>query len=474
VDPVVFRENDIRGRAGLEIALSEVFSLALAVGSFFRRNSATRVVVGRDARPTSRAWLREVIGGLTASGCDAVDIGSCLTPCMYFGVRYLDADAGVMVTASHNAVDYNGLKLVLAGEPVHGADIREIQRIFETGDFVRGRGHEEQVEIDGAYVDALIGDLTVTRRLRVGIDAGHGTAAKLATRLLEALGVEAVPVRPQLPALEDGHFVDPAQQEDLETLSRFVRARSLDLGVAFDGDGDRLGVIGPTGAVIPADDLLILFARDLLAKHPGAGVVAEVLCSQRLFDEVERLGGRPTMWKTGHSLVREKMVSEGALLAGELSGHFFFADRYPASSDAIYACGRLLEILSTAGVPIQQLLADLPPVARFPQVRIKCEECRKEQVMTAVTRTLGEMAAQAGATIVDVDGLRVVWPNGWAVVRASNTEPAIVVRYEASDEPTLRSIRSKTMAGVDAALREENPSKIRAPLDSRRLALREP
>lgn len=452
MDSAIFRENDIRGKAGVDIALSEVATLGRAVGTFFRQHSARRIVVGRDTRPTSGPWLREICGGLTNAGCDVVDIGSCLTPCLCFAVEHLGADGGVMITASHNAAEYNGLKIVLGSDSLCGSDVREIGRIVGSAAFALGRGRAERAEIMQAYILRVSAGLHVRRLLRVGIDAGHGTAGEVATQVLEALGVIVVPVRTRSAACEDGHFLDPAREDDLEGLKRLVRSRNLDLGVAYDGDGDRLGVVGPKGDVIRADDLLILFARGILQLHPGAAVVGEVLCSQRLFDEVARLGGRPIMWKTGHSLVRRKMIAEQALLAGELSGHFFFADRHPGFGDAIYASGRLLEIVSANPDPASNLLSDLAPLATTPQIRIPCDDSVKSAVVSEITHALHEIATQSGAQIVDLDGVRISWPDGWAVVRASNTEPALVLRCEAMDETRLDRIRSMIMQVVRAEL----------------------
>jgi len=453
MDPVIFRENDIRGRAGVDISLSEVFTLGLAVGTYFQRQGAGQIVVGRDTRPSSRSWLRQICRGLAHAGCAVVDIDSCLAPCLHFAVGHLKADGGVMVTASHNAAEYNGLKMVLGSNPLCGSDLREIYRTIEDEDYVRGQGREERADILEAYVSALCADLKVQRPLRVGIDAGHGTAGEVARAVLEGLGVEVVPLRTRPVTTEDGHFLDPAHEDDLQGLQRFVRARGLDLAVAYDGDGDRLGVVGPTGAVVRAEDLLILFARGILHTHPGAAVVGEVMCSQRLFDEVARLGGRAIMWKTGHSLVRQKMIAEGALLAGDPSGHFFFADRYPGFDDAIYATGRLLEILSASPGPLPRLLSDLPSLVASPPIRISCDDGVKQLIMPAISPALHEIADRTGARVVDFDGVRISWPDGWAVVRASNTEPAIVVRCEAADEARLESIRSMMLVLVQGQLR---------------------
>ncbi len=453
MDPLILRENDIRGRPDVDITLPEVGMLGRAAGTYFRRHGILSVVVGRDTRATSSAWFREISKGVRAAGCDTVDIGVCTTPRLCFAVDYLRAGAGIMVTASHNTAEFNGLKLTIGRRPLAGYELREIYEIAQAGEFTRGDGRDRAAETEEAYLSALSSGLRLRRPLRVGLDAGSSPAGEVALRLLQVLGVEVVQVRDAGEAGTPYRLVDPAKDDHLAPLSRLVPAHGLDLGVAYDGDGDRLGVIGPGGEILRADDLLILFARNVLRNNPGATVVAEVLCSQRLFDEVRRLGGRAVMCRTGHSLVQTRMASEGALLAGELSGHFFFADRYVGISDAVYATGRLLETVAAGPRTIEELLADVTTVVSGPRVTIPCPEAIKSPVAAAVTRVLRDHAQRSGGEVIEIDGIRVTWPIGWMIVRPSNTEPAMVIRVEAVDDQHYEDILSLAIAVVKAELR---------------------
>jgi phosphomannomutase/phosphoglucomutase len=338
-----------------------------------------------------------------------------------------------MITASHNAADYNGLKVLLGREPLCGLELQEIRSIFEGGSFAPGSGRYEQSGVSKQYLATLRTQLKLRRRMRIGLDAGSSIASGLAEELLRSLGTEITCVRTSRAREDHRRVLDPARETDLRPLQETVIQNGLDLGLAFDSDGDRLGVVGPTGEVIRPDDVLLLFARELLQKHPRAAVVGEVMCSQNLFREIERLGGRPIMSKTGYSLVRRKMVESKALLGGEISGHFFFHNRFHSFSDALYAGGRLLTILAAEERSIVQLLADIPPTIATPRLYFPCADETKAAAMTSIAESLRGLAMRTGGTICEIDGVRIDWEAAWAVARMSNTEPAIVVRCEAAD-----------------------------------------
>jgi len=311
---------------------------------------------------------------LAASGRQVVDIGLCPTPVLYFAVRHLKAEGGIIVTASHNPPEFNGFKICNGYQTIFGEEIQELLHLVERGGFVQGNGSREVREVIPAYQDYLSQNLRLARPLRIGMDAGHGTAGAVALPLFKRLGCEVWPLYCEPDGRFPAHAPDPVVEANLTELRNLVIKEKLDLGAAYDGDGDRLGVVGPRGEIIWGDQLLMLFAREILKEHPGATIIGEVKCSQRLYDDVTRHGGRPLMWKTGHSLIKKKMVEEKALLAGEMSGHLFFADRYFGFDDAIYATGRLLELLARTEQSLSDLLGDLPPACITPEIRRDCPD----------------------------------------------------------------------------------------------------
>ncbi|MBM4285824.1 MAG: phosphomannomutase/phosphoglucomutase [Deltaproteobacteria bacterium] len=436
MNPSIFREYDVRGRVDRDLDDAGVTRLGRALGAYYRRQGKSRIVVARDCRESSPRWRDLLVAALARSGCQVLDIGLNPSPVLYFGVRHLAADGGVMVTASHNPPEFNGFKILNGHHTIFGAEIQELRRLAEAGASVAGEGTVQPAQAVGPYLEYLAGHFTISRPLRVGLDAGHGAAGPVALELLRRLGVEVWPLYCEPDGRFPAHPPDPVVEANLADLRDLVRRHGLDLGVAYDGDGDRLGVVGPGGEIIWGDQLLILFARDILARHPGAGIIGEVKCSRRFYEDVARHGGRPLMWKTGHSLIKQKMLEEGALLAGEMSGHLFFADRYFGFDDAIYATGRLLEILAREGRPLTALLEDLPAVVSTPEIRRDCPDDLKFQVVAHLkTRLAGRYP------LVDLDGVRLEFPDGWGLVRASNTQPALVLRFEARTAERLEEIR---------------------------------
>jgi phosphomannomutase/phosphoglucomutase len=432
----IFREYDIRARVGRDLDEEGVYRVGRALGTYYRKHQKRLIAVGRDCRESSPAWQNALVRALGDSGLDLVEVGIVPTPVLYFAVRHLKADGGVIVTASHNPPEYNGFKICCGPHTIFGEDLQELKRLCQEGEFSSGQGSVVSRDVMTAYVDYVSQNIKLRRPLRVGVDGGHGTAGPVALELLTRLGCEVFPLYCEMDGRFPVHEPDPVVAANLAHLQSLVLKEGLDLGVAYDGDGDRLGVVGPDGQIIWGDQLLVLFARDILRRHPGATIIGEVKCSQRLFDDVARHGGRALMWKTGHSLIKQKMVEEGALLAGEMSGHLFFADRYFGFDDAIYATGRLLEILAAAGRPLPQLLEGLPDLVATPEIRRECPEEAKFQVVERLkARLRGRM------DFIDLDGVRLKTPEGWGLVRASNTQPVLVLRFEAVSEAKLKELQ---------------------------------
>lgn len=448
MNPFIFREYDIRGVANRDLAPQQVDRLGRALGVYFCAQNCHRIMVGRDCRLSSPAITRTLAAALAASGCEVSDIGVCPTPVLYFAVRHFGADGGVMVTASHNPPEFNGFKICRGWQTIFGAEIQKLRELAEKGDCVTGSGSITQQEIIPTYLAFLQNNLRLARPLKVGLDGGHGTAGPVARQLFEGLGCQVFPLYCDMDGTFPAHLPDPTIPAHLGDLQRLVAEQALDVGLAYDGDGDRLGVIGPDGRILWGDELLILFARDILQQHPGATIIGEVKCSQGLYDDIAQHGGRPLMWKTGHSLIKQKMVEEQALLAGEMSGHLFFADRYFGYDDAIYASGRLVELIAQTGLSLPAMLADVPKKLATPEMRRDCPDEMKFRVIEGLKAQL-----QGRLPVNDLDGVRVQFPDGWGLVRASNTQPALVLRFEADTPERLQAIQKEIEALLNAALK---------------------
>jgi phosphomannomutase/phosphoglucomutase len=437
MNPAMFREYDIRGIAGKDMTEDDVRLLGKGIGTFLRRSGCRSISVGRDCRITSDAYAAKLTDGLLDTGIDVVDIGVCPTPVLYFSIREFNQDGGVMVTASHNPAEYNGFKMCLGLASIHGKDIQEIMRITEAGDFDRGRGTPSTADPLTPYQAFVTGNIRLARPLRVGIDAGNGTAGVVAVPIIKALGCEVHDIYCDMDGTFPNHEADPTVLANMADLIRLVREKRLDIGIGFDGDGDRIGVVDEAGRIIYGDRLMIIFAREILSRKPGATIVSEVKCSKTMYDDIEANGGRAIMWKTGHSLIKKKMKETGAELAGEMSGHMFFADRYFGFDDATYAACRLLEILSATKKPLSQLLVGVPATFNTPEIRVDCPDEKKFEVVRRVTEYF-----KARFDVIDIDGVRVLFSDGWGLVRASNTQPALVLRFEAMTEARLGEIRT--------------------------------
>jgi phosphomannomutase/phosphoglucomutase len=438
MDPKTFREYDIRGIVGSQILETDVTELGRAFGTYMARRGKRRVSVGRDIRPSSESFRAALLHGLLETGLEVTDLGVCPTPVFYFSIRHLPLEGGVMITASHNPPEYNGFKICSGPDTIFGAEIQELRRTMEQGDFVSGRGRLEFADVVTPYRDYILKTIRLERPLRVGLDAGNAVGGPVALPLLRALGCDVHDLYCEPDGTFPNHEPDPTVLENLRDLTALVRRESLDVGIAYDGDCDRIGVVDEQGRVVFGDRLLIIFARDILSRQPGATFVSEVKCSQTLYDDIRKRGGTAIMWKAGHSLIKNKLREVNAVLAGEMSGHMFFVERYFGYDDAIYASCRLLEILARTGKTIAQLLDGVPETVATPEIRVECADEIKFALVEKVKEHLRGLYQ-----VIDVDGVRVVFDHGWGLVRASNTQPALVLRFEAETEQALGEYREK-------------------------------
>ncbi len=436
INPQIFREYDIRGVVNKDLTPEIVTRLGQGFGTYMARSGRKTLVVGRDGRLSSKAFSEALIKGLTSTGCDVVDIGLCPTPVYYFSIFYLDKDGGMMVTGSHNPPEFNGFKVSVGKSTIFGEEIQNLRLLIEKGEFAVGKGNVSEKEIIRSYQDYIKKNISPERKRRVVIDAGNGTAGVVAGLLLKDLGCEVEELYCEIDGRFPNHFPDPTIPENLKDLINRVKKNRADVGIGYDGDADRIGVVDDQGNIIWGDQLMILFSREILKHRKGATFIAEVKCSQNLFDDIVKHGGKAIMWRTGHSLIKEKMREEIAVLGGEMSGHIFFADRYFGYDDAIYASCRLIELLSKTDKTLFQLLEDVPKTSITPEIRVDCPEEIKFKVVEKVKEEL-----RKDYPVIDVDGVRVKFEDGWGLVRASNTQPVLVLRFEAPTENRLQEIK---------------------------------
>ncbi len=436
MNPGIFREYDIRGIAGKDLKENDALLIGKGVGTFLQQRGRSRLTVGRDCRLTSDLYTKKVIEGLLSTGCDVTDIGVCPTPVLYFSITHFDQQGGVMVTASHNPPEYNGFKLCIGTDSIFGKDIQKIFKIISNASFSQGNGSLFAADATAPYKAFVEKNISIPRTLKVGLDAGNGTAGVVAVPVIKNLNCQVHDLYCDMDGTFPNHEADPTVASNLSDLIKLVREKSLDVGIAYDGDGDRIGVVDDKGNIVYGDKLVIIFAREILSRKPGATIISDVKCSKTLFDDIEKHGGRAIMWKTGHSLIKQKMRLEKAELAGELSGHMFFSDRFLGFDDAIYASCRLIEILSKTGKRISDLLSDVPQTYSTPEIRVSCPDEKKFVVVEKVTDFFRQ-----SHNIIDIDGVRVLFEDGWGLIRASNTQPALVLRFEAMSEKRLEEIR---------------------------------
>ena len=411
-------------------------------------HGAKLVSVGRDCRLSSDQYAAALIRGIVSTGLDVLDIGVVATPLMYFSLFHWNLDGGIQITGSHNPSDYNGFKICLGRESMYGEQIQDIRRRLEAGEFRRGDGHVQTRPVVEPYQDLVVENVRALERpIRVVVDGGNGTGGPIGPAIYRRLGAEVTELFCDMDGRFPNHHPDPTVPENMQDLIDSVRETGADLGIAFDGDADRIGVVSGAGRIVWGDELLVIYARDVLSRNPGGTIVSEVKCSQRLYDDIEAHGGRAIMWKAGHSLLKAKMKETGALLGGEMSGHIFFKERYFGYDDAVYAGARLLEILAGCGRSVDELLSDLPPSHTTPEIRIDCSDDLKFKVATHVRDHFRE----SGADIIDVDGVRVRFASGWGLVRASNTQPVLVMRFEAETPEQLAEYRRAVEQAVATA-----------------------
>jgi phosphomannomutase/phosphoglucomutase len=438
INPHIFREYDIRGVVDRDLTDEAVYLLAMGFGTYLRQNQLKKISLGGDVRLSTERFRQILIKGLNQAGIDVIDIGIVPTPVQYYSMYNLAVDGGMMITGSHNPAEYNGFKLSVQNAPIYGTEIQQIRRIIEAGKFSSGKGAVEKTDLIPAYIAHIKKDIRIKRKLKVVLDSGNGAAALVAHRLFRELGLETI----DLFDTPDGHFPnhhpDPTVVEYIHDLIESVQLNQADAGIGYDGDGDRLGVIDENGQIIWGDRLLIIFSRDIIRRQPGAKIIFEVKCSQALPEMIAKMGGQPIMWKTGHSLLKKKMKETGAPLAGEMSGHLFFADRYYGYDDAIYASARLVELLSRGQKPLSALLADVPQYFSTPEIRV--DTINDEEKFKIAQRAKDYFSSRYD--IIDIDGVRILFGDGWGLVRASNTQPVLVLRFEARTPERLAEIKN--------------------------------
>ncbi len=436
----IFREYDIRGITDSQLTPEVARFVGRAFSAFLaERGVHGSVAVGRDNRPSGDALHRELVAGLLESGVDIVDIGVVPTPLAYWAQHNLDVVAGIQITGSHNPPEYNGFKLGVAKASIYGNDIQRVYQLAMAGTFPSGAGSIRDEPITDRYIDDVVARIgRISRPLRIAVDAGNGAGALVAPKLFAKLGVDVTCLFCESDGTFPNHHADPTVPENLNDLVREVGKGGYDFGVAFDGDADRIGVIEHTGDIIWGDYLLIMYARDLLTRVPGAPIIFDVKCSQALPEAIRKAGGQPVMWKTGHSLIEEKMHEMHSPLAGEMSGHMYFGDGWYGFDDALYGAALLLRVVADTGKSVQDLLADIPRFVSTPEIRVDCPDDVKFGIVNEAVEYFGTKYETN-----DVDGVRIQYPDGWGLIRASNTQPVIVLRFEARTKPQLDAIRAE-------------------------------
>ncbi len=443
INPHIFREYDIRGLAQEELTSDVARAVGRAFGTYVGRGAC--VTVGRDVRLSSPRLNGEFSRGLIESGCQVVELGVVPTPVVYYSSAKLNAGGSAAITGSHNPIQYNGFKLAKGELSLYGPEIQELRDMIECSGYSTGRGCATQYSIVPDYLREVTGRIQAGRRLRVGIDSGNGTTGPIVLQAMESLGIEVTALFSEPDGRFPNHLPDPTVPAYVEELRKLVMQKGLDLGIALDGDGDRIGAIDDKGRIVWGDQLLAIFAGEILTAHPGATIIFDVKCSQGLEEHIRALGGRPLMWRTGHSLIKRKLKEEKALLAGEMSGHMFFADDYFGYDDAIYAALRLVSAVSKSDEQLSTMVDRLPQYVSTPEIRMDCPEDLKFELVDRLKETFAREYS-----VIDIDGVRVLFGDGWGLVRASNTQPALVLRFEAKTKERLEEIRSLVLGKLEA------------------------
>lgn len=448
MNPAIFREYDIRGKFPDDLNNDTVYELGKSFGAYYQSKGAGVISLGHDCRESYPVLKNALIKGLLETGMRVNDIGMVPTPLLYFSIHELNLDGGIMITGSHNPPEYNGFKICLGKSTIHGEEIQKIREIQEAGDFQSGEGTLVKADVIKPYLDYMSKNLHPgTIKRRVIVDAGNGVGGLVAPDAYRAMGVEVEALFCEPDGNFPNHHPDPTIPENLVDLKNRIAETSADLGIAFDGDADRIGVVDKEGNIIWGDQLMIIFSRDILKNNPGAPIIGEVKCSQVLYDDIKKQGGEPIMWKAGHSLIKSKMRESGAVFAGEMSGHLFFSDRYFGFDDAVYAGARLLEILTAQDKTVRDLLSDTPEMVNTPEIRMDCPDDKKFNV---VKKLVEEFKKEYD--VIDVDGARVLFDGGWGLIRSSNTQPVLVLRFEAISEERLEEIRTIFMDKLEKML----------------------
>ncbi|MCK5541888.1 MAG: phosphomannomutase/phosphoglucomutase [Desulfobacterales bacterium] len=448
MNPQIFREYDIRGIAGKDITEDDAQNIGKAYGTLLQKHGNKKVSVGRDCRLTSKLFSKRFIEGILSTGCDVIDIGLCPTPVLYFSIVHFPTQGGAMITASHNPAEYNGFKLMNGSESIHSQGLQDLRKIVEKEDYAKGNGTKKEADVITPYIKYLLNNISIDKGIRIGVDSGNGTGGITALPVLKKLGCKVYDLFCDPDGSFPNHPADPTVKNNMLELIDLVKTKKLDLGVGYDGDADRIGIVDKTGQLIYGDQLMVIFSREILSRKPGSTFISEVKCSLNMYNDIEKHGGKAIMWKTGHSLIKKKMKEENAALAGEMSGHIFFADRYFGFDDALYATLRLLEILCSTKKSVCELISDLPETYNTPEIRVDCSDEIKFKVVEKICNLYKQQA-----NVIDIDGMRVVYDDGWGLVRASNTQPSLVLRFEATTEKRLDQIRADIEENLDQIIK---------------------
>ena len=435
INPQIFREYDIRGIVGTDLTPASVTSIGKAIGTYIRRGNGKNMILGRDVRSSSVEFCNILSKALNSTGCNVIDIGMVPTPVLYFALHHFNADGGVMITGSHNPPEFNGFKISQGFHSLYGEKVQELKGLIEVNDFEVGTGTNKQQPVLDEYMEKICSILEIPRKIKVVVDGGNGCFGIVGPDLLKKLGQTPIELFSEPDGTFPNHHPDPTVSENLTDLIEKVRLENAELGIGFDGDADRIGVVDEKGNILWGDQLLTIFARDILSRNPGATIVGEVKCSQNLYKDIKKYGGVPVMAAAGHSLIKNKMRETGALLAGEMSGHICFADNYYGFDDAIFAACRVLQIVAQSNKKVSEMLADLPETAYTPEIRIDCPDDQKFKIVRELTEIFREKYE-----VIDIDGVRVNFDDGWALIRASNTQPVLVLRLEAVTKERLKEL----------------------------------
>ena len=445
--PTIFREYDIRGIADSELLSPDIELLGRGLGTYLKRRSGgSQINVGRDCRLSSSRLRDALVKGLLDAGCNVADIGVAPTPVLYYSAHHWKADGAIMITGSHNPPEYNGFKSVCGSDTLHGEAIQQVRRLIDAQDFERGSGQLASIDAVTPYVDEIAAQFHFDRRIKIVADAGNGTAGPVIHRIFQKVDVDATELFFEMDGHFPNHHPDPTVPANLSALVEKVKETGAELGIAFDGDSDRIGAVDERGEVVYGDLLLLIYAREVLTRKPGATFIGEVKCSQVMYDQLNQLGGNAIMFKTGHSLIKAKMKEEHAELAGEMSGHMFFSDRYHGYDDALYAACRLIEIVAKSGRPLSAQLEGVPHMVSTPEIRIDCPDDLKFAVVERVAEHFKKIRKT-----VDIDGVRVIFPEGWGLLRASNTQPVLVMRFEAATSALLKQYQNEVEQALEEA-----------------------